>query len=121
MCSNSPSISMLRRTLFAASLASAFLVLGCDDNPYQASQQPPPPAVYTQPTANIDLAERNGFEAGERDGQRDSYNGYRYEPRATRAYRQTPGYDHHLGPFAPYVNTFRNAYLRGYGQSYPQR
>ena len=82
---------------------------------------PPPPGIVAPSQALFDLASRNGFRTGHDDGARDVYYGVRYEPRRTPAYHNAPGYDPNLGPFEPYANTFRNAYLRGYDEGYTRR
>ena len=92
-----------------------FTALGCSHPTYVAAPPPPPPA---QMPPLIALADRNGFETGRADGQRDVESGRPFEPRRTRAYHDTPGYDPHLGPFEPYQNAFRNAYLRGYDRGF---
>jgi hypothetical protein len=69
----------------------------------------------------IQLADRNGFETGRTDGAREAYAGYPHEPRRTRAYRETPGYDANLGPLGAYRNAFRDAYLRGYDAGFYRR
>jgi hypothetical protein len=66
----------------------------------------------------IQIAEHNGLETGGGDGARDQGNRLPYAPRRTRAYAETPGYDGRLGPFGPYQNAFRDAYLRGYARGY---
>ncbi len=100
-------------------VASASLLLlaslGCAHH-YPPPPPPPPPPVQVSPL--IQLAERNGFETGRRDGAAAVDNGYPPEPRRTRAYHDCPGYDPQLGPFGSYVNAFRLAYLRGYDRGY---
>ncbi len=89
-------------------------VTGCAHNTYVAA--PPPPPVNAPPL--VQLAERDGFKTGRADGERDSINGIRFKPEATRAYHDTPGYDPRLGPFPVYRDAFRNAYIRGYNIGY---
>jgi len=108
------------RQIVLLSTASVLLAsgLGCAHHYYA----PPPPAApaYT-PSANVQLAERNGYQLGRTDGGRDAYNGYPFSARRTRAYHDTPGYDPSLGPLGQYQNTFRNAYLRGYDNGFYHR
>ena len=68
----------------------------------------------------IQLAERNGFQLGRDEGARDAYEGG-YRPEAHRSFHDTPGYDPGLGPFGPYREAFRRAYLRGYERSFNRR
>ena len=102
-------------------LASTLLLagIGCAHN-YPPSPPPPPPPIAQEPPL-VQLAARNGFETGRSDGARDSANGEAFHARATRAYRDTPGYDPQLGPFPVYRDAFRNAYLRGYDRGYYRR
>jgi hypothetical protein len=104
------------RLLLAGVVSSvAVAALGCA--PAYVAPPPPPPAVAQAPPL-IQLAERNGFEAGRQDGARAVESGYPYAARSTRAYFDTPGYDPNLGPFLEYQNAFRLAYLRGYDRGY---
>ena len=82
---------------------------------------PPPPPPYAQVPPLFQIADRNGFQTGRADGNRDANYGYRYAPRRTPAYHVTPGYDPQLGPFGPYRSAFRSAYLRGYDAGYYRR
>jgi hypothetical protein len=104
-------------TLATAALALAATV-GCS-HPYYPPPGPPPPPAGPPPI--LQLADRNGFETGRADGFRDGSAGIPFEPRRTRAYHVTPGYDPNLGPFGAYQNAFRNAYLRGYDAGYSRR
>ncbi|ADW68665.1 hypothetical protein [Granulicella tundricola] len=106
----------MKRLLLLPAFASLLLVAGCHDHAYYA-----PPPAYAPSNALFDLAGRNGFQMGAQDGARDSGSGYRFEPRRTRAYHETPGYDPGLGPFGPYQNAFRNSYLHGYDTGYYHR
>jgi hypothetical protein len=108
---------MTGKNLFLATTASLLLAagLGCAHN------YPPPPPAYAQAPPLVQLAEHNGFEIGRSDGAGASANGLPFAPRRTRAYHDTPGYDPHLGPFGPYQNAFRNAYLRGYDKGFYRR
>ena len=101
---------------------AAFLLLlagtGCA-HPYYPPPPPPPPGAQIPPL--LQLADRNGFDSGRADGERDAAAGYPFGARRTRAYRETPGYDPQLGPLGPYRNAFRNAYLRGYDRGFYRR
>lgn len=99
-------------------VAGLLFTAGCSQQRYYAPP-PPPPAQVVPPM--IEHAEREGFRAGHDDGIRDAYNGYGYHPRSERKYRDTPGYAPGMGPFGPYQNTFRNAYLRGYDDGFHNR
>jgi hypothetical protein len=108
----------LNRTLLTAVTGALLLAgVGCAHH----YPPPPPPPPPTQPPALIQTADHNGFETGRADGDRDSSQGLPFRARATRAYHDTPGYDPQLGPFGPYSNAFRNAYLRGYDRGYYHR
>ena len=111
---------MNHRRIFALSSTafSLLLLAGCADH---AVYYAPPPPVYGPAPALLDFASRNGFQTGEADGRRDIYYGRQYAPRSTPAYHDAPGYDPNLGPPEPYVNAFRNAYLRGYDLGYHPR
>ena len=107
---------MKQRLILAAVSIIALTSAGCA-NRYAAAPPPPPPAYNQAPTI-IQLAEQNGFRAGETDGARDAYDARPYRARSTRAYFDTPGYDGNLGPFPPYQNAYRLAYLRGYDKGF---
>lgn len=125
----------LRRVLsIGVSTAALLLALGCEDHQWSADNPPPPPAIPQYDAgqvpppppppyepALVSVADRNGFITGRADGRRDAYAGRYYRARSTRAYYETPGYDGRLGPFGPYQNAFRLAYLRGYEQGYNNR
>jgi hypothetical protein len=55
---------------------------------------------------------------GTEDGARDAYNGRGYRPKSDRTFKETPGYDPSFGPYPPYRDRFREAYLRGYYKGY---
>jgi hypothetical protein len=101
--------------LVAVSSLALFGALGCHEV-YVAQAPPPPPTVQVPPI--VQLADHNGFETGRGDGERAAVNGWPPEPRRSRAYAETPGYDRHLGPFDVYQNEFRLAYLRGFDKGY---
>ena len=99
----------------------AFVTLfatGCASHVYAGP--PPPPPGYAVPPL-IERADREGFRMGSDDGARDAYNGRGYRPRADRKFKETPGYDPALGPYPPYRDRFRAAYLRGYSRGYNRR
>ncbi|HXC96745.1 MAG TPA: hypothetical protein VNU92_13680 [Edaphobacter sp.] len=97
--------------------AAVFLITGCASHPYYAVAPAPPP--YTEPL--IARADHEGFRIGSENGARDAYNGYGRHPERERAYHETPGYDPSLGPYGPYRDAFRAAYLRGYNQAFYRR
>ncbi len=100
--------------LFSFASAAVLLgVTGCASHAYYLAPLPPPQA-YAQRPPLIDLADHNGFRAGSDDGARDAYERRGYRPRHDRAFHDTPGYDPNLGPFEPYRQAFRDAYMRGY-------
>lgn len=66
----------------------------------------------------VQLAERNGFDTGRADGERDVMNGMPSAPLRTRAYHDTPGFQPGMGPYPVYRDAFRHAYLRGYEHGY---
>ena len=111
----------LKRTTMLATLGLALMAtVGCSHSYYPPAGPPPPPPP-AQPGPLFQLADRNGYQTGRADGAREAYAGYPFAPRRTRAYHETPGYDANLGPFHPYQNAFRNAYLRGYQDGYYRR
>lgn len=112
---------MKKSVLATIGATALFALTGCADRTVYYAPPPPPPPLYGPSPALLDLASRNGFQSGTADGARDRYYGYRYAPRRTAAYRDAPGYDRALGPAEPYVNVFRNAYLRGYDGGYYHR
>jgi len=101
--------------LFLVLLGTAALLssAGCASHAYYA-----PPPAYAQRPPLIELADHNGFQTGSSDGAREAYSGRPYSPQHTRAFHDTPGYDPSLGPFGPYRNAFRDAYLRGYDMGF---
>ncbi|MDE3103617.1 MAG: hypothetical protein KGK08_00440 [Acidobacteriota bacterium] len=103
-----------RRTLLALALVPALVLIGCEE---PRAYGPPPPPAYA-PNPLLERAEHTGFHMGEENGERDANNGWGYHPRRERAFHDTPGYDPALGPYGPYRDTFRNAYLRGYDHGF---
>lgn len=93
--------------------AACLLATGCATHRYAG---PPPP--YGGAPALIQSAEQQGFRAGADDGARDAYHRLGYHPKRDRKFHDTPGYNPSFGPYGPYRNHFRNAYLRGYDQGF---
>ena len=98
-----------------ASLAAT----GCASHPYYAA--PPPPAPYASVPPLIERAEHEGFRFGSEAGSRDLYNGFGHHPERDRTFHDTPGYDPAMGPYGPYRDAFRRAYVRGYDQAFFRR
>jgi hypothetical protein len=101
---------------FAA--AACLIATGCGPHPYYAPGPPPPP--YSAPPL-IERAEHQGFRFGTDDGARDAYSGFGHHPQRDRKFHDTPGYDPALGPYGPYRDAFRRAYLHGYDQAFYRR
>jgi hypothetical protein len=97
--------------------AAALFMAGCAPHYYAPPPPPPPNAV----PALIQRADYEGFRTGRDDGARDAYNGTGYHPQHDRKVHDTPGYDPALGPYGPYRDSFRRAYLRGYDQGFHRR
>jgi hypothetical protein len=107
---DSPRIS---RFFLPAAAVVCLFATGCAAHVYAP---PPPPGAYASPL--LQQADQRGMRAGYNDGARDAASGFGYHPRRDRKYADTPGYDSALGPFPPYRNAFRNAYLRGYSNGF---
>jgi hypothetical protein len=105
------------RFLLPLVAAGCLLTAGCAPRVYGP---PPPPPPYGGNALLVE-ADRRGTRAGFDDGARDLANGSGYHPRRDRKYADTPGYDPALGPFPPYRDTFRSAYLRGYYNGFYRR
>ncbi len=103
----------MMRWSVAGVLSAVVMMSGCAARPYPPPPPPPPPAYNGVPLL-VERAEHTGFRAGLDDGARDAAEGFGYHPRHDRKYHVTPGYDPALGPYGPYRDYFRNAYLRGY-------
>jgi hypothetical protein len=99
----------ISRYLLPAAAAICVVTTGCAAHIYAP---PPPPGAYASPL--LQQADHRGMRAGYDDGARDAASGFGYHPRHDRKYAETPGYDPAIGPYPPYRDTFRNAYLRGY-------
>ncbi|MEO6806230.1 MAG: hypothetical protein ABI286_09590 [Edaphobacter sp.] len=106
------------RFAFPLVSAASLLLAGCAPHPYYAA---PPPAAYAGTPPLIVRADHEGFRSGSEDGARDAYNGFGHHPQRDRKFHDAPGYDPALGPFGPYRNAFRQAYLRGYNQAFYRR
>jgi ribosome modulation factor len=99
--------------------AAAFLATtGCAPRPVYVAGPPPPPGAVPP---LIERADHEGFSAGSEDGARDAGNGFGYHPRHDARFSRTPGYDPNLGPYPPYRDAFRRAYLRGYDAGFYHR
>jgi len=103
--------------LLTALAAATLTVTGCSEHrAYYVAPGPPPPGPSL-----MDMAAHNGFRAGMDDGARDLYDGRGYRATHDRAFHDTPGYDPAFGPYGPYRDAFRNAYLRGYDRAFYRR
>jgi len=109
----------LRLSRFAvlAGAAACLVPTGCATHVYGP---PPPPPPYAA-SALIQEADNRGFREGADDDARDTLNGSGYHPRRDRKFSEAPGYDPALGPFPPYRDAFRAAYLRGYSDGFNHR
>jgi hypothetical protein len=112
----------MKLSLFALPVVAAACIFtaGCAPHPYYGPPPPPPPPGYAVPPL-IARAQSEGFRIGSSNGARDAYNGYGRHPQHDPAFHRTPGYDPNLGPYGPYRDAFRSAYLRGYDQSFYRR
>lgn len=106
----------IARILAPAIAAACLLASGCAQRVYGPPGPPPPPVPNI-----LDIADHNGYRAGFDDGVRDAVHGFGYQPRHDRRYADTPGYDPDMGPYRPYRNAFRSAYLRGYYDGFHRR
>jgi hypothetical protein len=98
--------------------STALLMAGCASHPYYAPGPPPLPPGYNGVPPLIERAQHEGFRAGSADGSRDAYNGFGYRPQRDRKFHSPPGYDPAMGPYKPYRDAFRGAYLQGYDQGF---
>ena len=103
------------RLVITLAASACLLISGCTQRVYA----PPPPGAYGSPL--IQQADDRGYRAGFNDGSRDAVNGTGYHPRRDRKYAETPGYEPSFGPYPPYRDAFRNAYLRGYANAFNRR
>jgi hypothetical protein len=112
-------MELSRIALLPVTLACLFTA-GCAAHPnyYVPAPQAPP---YNSVPPLIARADHEGFRAGSEDGARDAYNGFGHHPERDRKYHEAPGYDPALGPFGPYRDAFRSAYVRGYDQGFYRR
>ncbi len=99
--------------------AATLFATGCASRPYYAPGPPSPPYGGVSPL--IQRAQSEGFRAGTNDGARDAHSGFGYRPKRDRKFHDTPGYNPAMGPFGPYRDIFRNAYLRGYNSGFYHR
>lgn len=110
------------RMMLAFLSVPLLFLAGCAHRTYYAyAPPPPPPPPYHAVPPLIERANHEGFRIGLADGARDADHGFGYQPRRDRAFHDTPGYDPALGPYEPYRDAFRNAYLRGYDQGFHRR
>jgi hypothetical protein len=100
--------------------AACLVTAGCASHPYYAVAPGPPPPYNSIPPL-IARADHEGFRTGSQNGARDAYNGFGHHPERDRMYHDTLGYDPSLGPFGPYRDAFRSAYIRGYDQAFYRR
>ncbi len=107
------------RSLLLLSASFALGLAGCSHHTYYVAPPPPPPPpqAYREVPPLVQLAQQNGYRAGLDEGARDAYQ-RGYHPRNDRAFHDTPGYDPRLGPFPPYRDAFREAFLRGYDRNF---
>jgi len=110
----------LSRLAFPLVAAACLLMVGCASHPYYYASPPPPPPYNSAPPL-IARADHEGFRSGSEDGARDAYNGFGHHPERDRKFHDAPGYDPALGPFGPYRDAFRSAYVRGYNQAFYRR
>ena len=103
--------------LILVPFASVLFSTGCARRVAYYAPPPPPPAYQEIPPL-VQLAQREGFRLGNDDGARDAYYRSGYHPKSDPGFRETPGYDPRLGPFPPYREAFRAAYLNGYDRSF---
>ena len=106
----------MRRLVLPAVFLATIFVTGCASRTYVAAPPPPPPGYGVPPL--VARAEHEGYRMGSEDGARDAYNGRGYHPKGDPKFHETPGYDPGIGPYPPYRDTFRSAYLRGYARGY---
>ena len=109
----------LRSFVTVAGGALTAAACGCSHPHYYVATPPPPPPppAYREVPPLVREAQQIGYRTGLDDGARDAY-GSGYHPRADPSFRDTPGYDPNLGPFPPYRDAFRAAYLRGYDRGF---
>ena len=66
-----------------------------------------------------DLAQRNGYESGVREGRYDARGGHRFDPKKNRAYKDGKyGYRDDYRHDGTYRDGFRNGFLAGYEDGY---
>jgi hypothetical protein len=114
--SNSEDAMKLSRVALLLVTAACLFATGCASHPYAVA-----PAPYASAPPLIERAEHQGFRAGSENGSRDLYNNFGHHPERDRSFHDTPGYDPAMGPYAPYRDAFRRAYVRGYDQAFYRR
>lgn len=112
-------VTPARLALVCMLTAAALATAGCGPHYYAAA--PPPPPAYGNPGALVDRADHAGYRAGFDNGARDVANGFGYHAQKGPIYHDTVGYDPSLGPFGPYRDYFRRAYVRGYDEGFRRR
>jgi hypothetical protein len=105
----------LSRVALLLVAAACLFATGCASHPYYAVA----PAQYAPPL--VERAEHEGFRFGSEAGSRDLYNGFGHHPERGRTFHDTPGYDPAMGPYGPYRDAFRRAYVQGYDQAFYRR
>ena len=109
----------MNRLLLVSAVVFLLGMTGCDHRAYYA---PTPVVAYTnQVPPLVQAARQNGYHSGYDDGARDAYYRAGFAPRRDRNFHDAPGYDYRLGPIHPYVDSFREAYLRGYENGFYHR
>jgi hypothetical protein len=121
--SNSEDLMKLSRLALPLVSAVCLFAAGCASHTYYAPgpPPPPPPSGYNGVPPLIERAQHEGFRAGSEDGSRDAYNGFGYHPQHDHKFHNTPGYDPGMGPYGPYRDAFRQAYLQGYDTGFHHR
>lgn len=114
---NGSSVSHVRFRWFVlpAGFLACLLMAGCAQRVYGPGPPPPPFSSL------VAQADQSGYQTGFADGVRDARNGLGYHPRRDRKYAETPGYSPAMGPYGPYRDNFRRAYLRGYAEGFRGR
>jgi hypothetical protein len=98
--------------------AAALALAGCSSHRDVYYAAPPPPPMYGQPPL-VHAAETNGFSDGERQGQRDRFQGHSYRPQHSDRYEDAPGYYAELGgTHDQYRYYYRDGFVRGYHYGY---
>ncbi|HMG02647.1 MAG TPA: hypothetical protein VK596_05905 [Edaphobacter sp.] len=107
------------RVVILSFAGSLIFAAGCaSPQRYAYAPPPPPPPPYAAAPPLVEQARHEGFRMGSDAGVRDAYRGFGYQPRRGPAFHNTPGYDPALGPYGPYRDAFRQAYLQGYDRGF---